>query len=363
MTSENFRASKFSIGLLLAVTTVVGWALIINPQFNAVEDDTHAKVLFTRHDATYARAVVGDGNLIAVGKFGRIFRSSIERLDWKEVSSPTTEDLYGIAFRDARNGIVVGAEGTYLETVDGGRTWNSRDMNTRSDLLTVMLKADGSGIITGTFGLLWRTDSGGANWEPISITWEEVLSDVWKNYVSVEAHLYGAAMVDSTVWVVGEYGLVLISTDGGRSFERRRGGQFTDPHLFAVAIDPTDSSRGIAVGQVGLTVSTTDGGTTWEESSSWETDLYAIALHADGTVIAGDLGSVLQLPDVGRPGEFRIIATAGWADGAALGDSWIAELQHIGQDRFLVLGKGGFRTFSLPSQRIGQNPGLMKHGN
>lgn len=347
------------VGLLVALTAT-GWAVAAIWETGPVEANNTSAVIFTRHDAIFALTALGDGSLIAVGKFGRILRSSGQRIAWEEITSPTTEDLYDVAFRDDRNGVAVGANGTYLETLDGGHTWNSRDVGaSNSELLAVVLEADGSGLITGSFGRVWQTDSGGASWEPVVIPWEEVLTDVWNNVGPVEPHLYDAAMVGHVVWVVGEYGLVLISTDGGRSFERRRGGQFTDLHLFAV--DIVDSRRGIVAGQAGAIFSTSDDGATWQTSSRWGTDLYGISMHDGGTLIAGDLGTVLLLPGVAEPDEFQVVASAGRVDGAVLGDRWIAGVHHIGQGRFLAFGKGGFHSFSLPPQLIGQSN--LKPGN
>lgn len=353
MTSHNISRFGLFVGLLAALTAT-GWAVWAVAKIwetGPVEANNATAVIFTRHDAIHALTALGDGSLIAVGKYGKILRASDQQLAWEEISSPTTEDLFGVAFRDDRNGIAVGASGTYLVTADGGRTWSGRDMDTTSELLDVVLEADGNGLIIGSFGLLWRTDSGGASWEPIAIPWDKVLSQVWDSVGPVEPHLYAAAMLGSVAWVVGEYGLVLVSTDGGRSFERRRGGQFTDPHLFA--LDLADSEHGVAAGQAGLIVTTADGGATWAESSRWETDLYGVSIYNGRVVLSGDLGSVLLLPDASEPAEFRVVAAAGRA-GGTLGDRWIGGVQHIGQDRFLALGKGPFRTFSLPPQRIGQ---------
>ncbi len=385
-TTQNHRRINFIMGLVLLMAFAVsGWIIFVaNMEVAAVDESNASEIILTRHDSTYSITALSDGSLIAVGRFGRIFRSPGDHIAWKEITSPTNEDLYSVAFVDDHNGVAVGASGTYLETVDGGHTWNNRtetesdsvsedqesgkkdqawveidspiteqiydDSSQDQDLMSIVLEPDGKGIITGSFGLLWRTDSGGNNWEPINIPWEEILADVWKSYGSVEAHLYDAVVINSNVWVVGEYGLVLLSTDGGRTFEKRRGGQFTDNHLFAVVADPADPSHAFAVGQAGLIIATSDNGLTWRESSNWETDLYDILLYEGGSVVSGDLGTVLHLPTSANPDEYNVVAAAGWKDVVPLGDSWIVDMQHLGQGHFLALGKQSFRDFSLPSQ-------------
>lgn len=356
-TSQNTRAN-FIVGLILfAAVAASGQILVADVLVASVDDSNASSLILTRHDSTHSVSALSDGSLIAVGMFGRIFRSLGEHTAWQEISSPTIEDLYSIAFRDDLNGIAVGANGTYLETTDGGLSWNSRDMTTVSDsandnnLMMVVLDPNGNGLIIGTFGLLWHTDSGGNTWESVTILWEEVLDDVWKNYGPAEAHLYGATITGSDVWVVGEYGLVLRSSNGGRSFEQRRGGQFTDSHLFSVTADPVDPSHVISVGQAGLIVSSSDDGMTWEESNRWETDLYDVLLYEGGAVISGDLGTVLHLPVSNIPDEYNVVAAAGWKDVVPLGDGWIIDVQHLGQGHFLALGKQSFSDFSLPTQR------------
>jgi photosystem II stability/assembly factor-like uncharacterized protein len=186
--------------------------------------------------------------------------------------------LLDVWFRDASNGIAVGAYGKYLETADGGRTWTERVLEvgaasgggsappdttteTAEDDLTVYTGdegatdmhlnaivpiADGSLLLVGEAGALFRSDDDGATWRRLdspydgsffgglALTHDSLLvfglrgnlfrSDdggaSWRELSSgTLAMLNDAIKLDyGTVLVVGLAGSVLVSRDGGETF-------------------------------------------------------------------------------------------------------------------------------------------------
>src|SRR6266536_2308517 len=85
----------------------------------------------------------------------------------------------------------------------------------------------------------------------------------WQNPLPQGNNLRGASFVDaSTGTVVGEYGTIVRTTDGGNSWTIQTSG--TTQTLWAVSL--TDATNGTAVGGTigGSTIlKTTDGGDTW----------------------------------------------------------------------------------------------------
>src|SRR5712671_1288482 len=87
----------------------------------------------------------------------------------------------------------------------------------------------------------------------------------WQNPLPQGNNLRGASFVDTnTGTVVGEYGTIVRTTDGGNSWTIQTSG--TTQTLWAVSF--TDANNGTAVGEGGTIVRTTDGGTHWASQAS-----------------------------------------------------------------------------------------------
>src|SRR5438094_10661986 len=81
-------------------------------------------------------------------------------------------------------------------------------------------------------------------------------------------NLRGASFVDADIGtVVGEYGTIVRTTDGGNSWTV----QASDTTQTLWAVSFTDTNHGTAVGEGGVIVGTTDGGAHWEGQASGTT--------------------------------------------------------------------------------------------
>src|SRR5438094_3098479 len=81
-------------------------------------------------------------------------------------------------------------------------------------------------------------------------------------------NLRGAAFVDAnTGTVVGEYGTIVTTTDGGNSWTIQVSG--TTQNLWAISFK--DSNNGTGVGEGGTILGTTDGGANWVSQISGTT--------------------------------------------------------------------------------------------
>lgn len=304
-----------------------------------------------RRDALYDFVQLGKSELLAVGRFGRILRSSDLGQTWESVESGTERSLYSVSYADAKNGVIVGQAGSYLESGDGGRTWKIREFPAKNELFKVVFRSPNEGVVVGAFGTAWRTDSGGREWRPIGIPWETVLNEVWENVGPVEPHLYDVAFVGSDGWIVGEYGLVLRSRDGGSTWSRQRGGRLPDAHLFAAAF--VDSRRGLAVGQSGVLLHTEDGGETWAEERVGSRSLYDVLFRPsqNEALAFGELGTILASRDGGRPGSWQVLPPLSLAEGGL--NLWLSKALDIPARGLLVAGAGGIGWYdSTPAETI-----------
>lgn len=178
--------------------------------------------------------------LIAVGPRGLILLSNDGAKQWKQVASPISSDLVSVKFVDANTAWAVGHDAVALRTTDGGATWqkmlDGRSVLTLlretysaraktgdaaaeallreierstaqsatpdvlpSPFLDVWFADNGEGYLVGAFGLVLHTNDGGKRWEP----WIERLDN------ERQFHLYGVTGEGAQRYIVGEQGLLL----------------------------------------------------------------------------------------------------------------------------------------------------------
>jgi photosystem II stability/assembly factor-like uncharacterized protein len=186
--------------------------------------------------------------LVAVGERGIIQLSDDGGAHWRQVQVPVSVTLTAVQFVDDKRGWAVGHLGVVLHTEDGGSTW-VKQLDGRQAAALVLdaakkqvsmapsapatdgalaaaeqLVADGpdkpfldlyfenarTGYIVGAYNLIFRTDDGGTTWQP------------WQSHVDNPKglHLYGLRAAGGALYLVGEQGLLMRSTDGGQSFTR-----------------------------------------------------------------------------------------------------------------------------------------------
>jgi photosystem II stability/assembly factor-like uncharacterized protein len=202
---------------------------------------------------------------VAVGERGLILLSDDAGRTWRQAPVPVSVTLTAVQFAAPQRGWAVGHGGVILRSDDGGESWHrSLDGRTAARLAleeaqalpesdptrrrAELLVKDGpdkpflavhfldatTGFATGAFGLVFRTTDGGASWAP------------WMAHVDNPegSHIYAvAAADDGRLYMAGERGLFLVSSDGGQRFERLE--LAYDGTFFSLAID--DAGR-IAVG-------------------------------------------------------------------------------------------------------------------
>lgn len=180
--------------------------------------------------------------LVAVGERGLVLRSEDEGRHWTQSPAPVSVTLSKSYFVSAQTGWATGHSGVILRTDDGGKSWtrqldgiqaarlaaakylqDSTDPTLKAQAAAArQLQQDGAdkpffdilftdartGFAIGAYGLVFRTEDGGAHWTP----WMEHLAN------PQGLHLYGMAQRGNSLFIAGEQGLLLQSTDGGKQF-------------------------------------------------------------------------------------------------------------------------------------------------
>lgn len=176
--------------------------------------------------------------LVAVGERGIVLLSNDSGRSWRQAQSPVQTTLTTVVFADAKTGWAAGHLGVVLRSDDAGSTWHKQlDGNQAAALVLQAAQATGDakaianaqrlveegadkpffdlefsdaqhGYVVGAYGLMLSTTDGGNTWAAVTPRLPNPKS----------LHLYGVRASGSTLLIAGEQGLLLRSTDGGASF-------------------------------------------------------------------------------------------------------------------------------------------------
>jgi photosystem II stability/assembly factor-like uncharacterized protein len=175
--------------------------------------------------------------------------------------------FYDVQFVDAKHGWIVGEFGKIMYTENGGETWSEQEKTLLEgsnifDLLDLptmfgvnMLDAQ-NGLAVGLEGHIARTKDGGKRW-----SYEEVQVD----YPLVDPLFSVSAFPDGTAWASGSAGEVVHREAGADTWSRAKLGQ--DVLTWLRSLSFSDKEHGWMVGGYGLIYRTTDGGKTWLPSN------------------------------------------------------------------------------------------------
>jgi photosystem II stability/assembly factor-like uncharacterized protein len=222
------------------------------------------------------------------------------------------------------------------------------DLHRRADLFSVA--ASGERVAAaGYFGTVIVSRDGGQSWDAPNTGTDEPL--------------YAVALgPGDEIWAAGRAGVVIRSEDGGRSFTRRA--TPFDRHVFGLYASGPGSV--LAVGDYGLQLRTHDGGAHWTcIPREQDVILGRIARAGDDAMVAGEFGTLERMPAGLPPGRratlagvpedfyvFDVWLDAGGTLGVAVGlsgaivrsedggASWVRVATPFTQDLFGVGGSG-----------------------
>ncbi|QSX39351.1 YCF48-related protein [Shewanella cyperi] len=173
-------------------------------------------------------------HLIAVGERGHVL---IKQQDWQQVATPTNAQLTKVFFFNDKLGWAVGHDATILHSSDGGLSWQVQyqDPKREKPFFDVFFSTEQEGVAIGAYGLFFRTHDGGASWQ--EEFHQELLFEEDVSYLNElkdsdpEAYLIERGSLlphfnriiplpDNRLLLVGELGLVAVSSDNGVTFNR-----------------------------------------------------------------------------------------------------------------------------------------------
>lgn len=283
-------------------------------------------------------AVLAGDRIVAVGERGHIIYSDDDGKTWDQGSVPVSVTLTAVDFGSDTHGWAVGHSGVVLHTEDAGESWSlqltgieatelaiagkeaqiaameervedapeseKEDLewaiddvvftmeNMQSDLdigpvnplLSVWFKDDQYGFVVGAYGMILRTEDGGETWED----WASKIENAQNFHLNSIASITGGALA-----IVGEAGQIHVSVDEGATWERRE-----SPYpgsLFGV-IGTGQVNEILAFGLRGNMLFSTDLGKSWRMvPNSAGATLNDGVVAGDGRItLVGNGGTVLM---------------------------------------------------------------------
>ncbi|KSQ24994.2 glycosyl hydrolase [Pseudomonas aeruginosa] len=274
--------------------------------------------------------------LVAVGARGLIMISDDAGANWSQVTSPVSSDLLAAHFPSARQGWIVGHEGVVLHSSDQGQTWvkqidgratarqledyygeraaggdqqaaeylegiklNYKD-GPEQALMDVWFSDENNGIAVGTFGTLLVTRDGGKSWE----SWMERVDN------PELLHYMAIAGVGDEVFIVSERGIVFRFDKASDRFEMLETGYAGS--FFSLAVS---KKAIVAAGLRGTLYRSLDRGVSWEQvPTGLNVALTAAQVLPDGRLLLASVDGRVSISDAGltsfetlpvpRPGRF-----------------------------------------------------------
>lgn len=282
-------------------------ALCVTGQAHAVApvDDGRNVLLSsaTPHDRLFSVMFDGDKGL-AVGETGLIKVTADGGKTWARQEPPTTLALIDVASNGTRT-IAVGQMGLILVR-EGEGAWRKVESGTTRRLLQVDINKDGLAFIVGAFGTLLKSTDGGETWTDVAPNWAgiydsgqgdtAVLRDEPTNYI-VDVLDNGGTIIG------GEYGQLMYSPDGGICWEIAYRHPSVSgenaPTLFAMSIRA--DGTGYAVGQSGMALRTNNNGLSWSLlQTPVDVSLFGVESSPDGQVVAIGQRVALRSADGGQ---------------------------------------------------------------
>jgi photosystem II stability/assembly factor-like uncharacterized protein len=157
--------------------------------------------------------------------------------------------------------------------------------------------------------------------------------------------LFDAKLLDGGVgWVVGAFGAVFKTTDGGQTWFAQK-----TPSLdYLYGIDFTSPERGVVVGKSGTILTTEDGGSTWvARPSGTDRNLFAVSYATPDKIWAvGDWGAVVASEDGGKT----------WTDRSLSDDIVLTAVDWLDEKHGLIVGEFGTVRYTQDGGQTFESP-------
>ncbi|QHS11150.1 hypothetical protein [Sinimarinibacterium sp. NLF-5-8] len=275
--------------------------------------------------------------LIAVGELGQVLTADAVNGPWTlgQVQPQRLSTLTDVTFVGAQTAVAVGHDGWIVRSTDGGQTWQEVNFVTENaePLLGVSGPFNGKVFAYGAFGQFWVSDDAGEHWQQrsLNVVGGDQAADSGDEDADPFASLDDDAdpfaafaaggggdddlsthhlnkmirAADGTLWLVGERGLIVHSSDSGESWtpvESIYGGSF-----FGILQVPGSGDL-LAYGMRGNAFVSRDGGHSWTKSRiDMPVSLFDGQVDGGGNIILVGSGDMI-LKSSDRGASFELVS-------------------------------------------------------
>jgi len=294
------------------------------------------------------------------GDLGRVFRTEDGGRTWLRQDTHGRRPFFSITCVDDQHVWMSTTDGTIFATVDGGMTWTEQQTPVERNLLQVRFANTRRGTAIGDFGQVVHTEDGGKTWIDVGLPEDFKLPDMALDMgvAPNDALLYGMSYPDEDhVWISGEFGTIVASSDGGRTWHQQKSG--LESTIFGIYFQ--DAMHGTAVGIDSVILSTSDGGETWTPVPGpfRERPYYDVMISGKFGWIVGGRGTILKSTDGGASWEL-------FETPIEMASEWFRGLSMVGDVGYLVGGAGLiYKTEGGSATLLGEttdNERIVEHG-
>jgi photosystem II stability/assembly factor-like uncharacterized protein len=206
-------------------------------------------------DAHFVNAQTG----WAVGTLGTILHTTDGGETW--LKQGFGEDRYynGVFFIDEQRGWIVGEYASLLYTENGGKDWVEQECKDiipeepeldfappPPTLYGVYFISPDTGWATGMDGIIIKTEDGGKNWKQLA--------------VDAEFAIYKISIIGNKGWAIGDRAEYLVSHDSGNTWKKQN---IIKTKFWLKDLAVSDENHVWIVGAYGAILNTIDGGQNW----------------------------------------------------------------------------------------------------
>ena len=247
---------------------------------------------------------LGNNSFLVLGYRSLLARSDDGGGTWKRLTSPTHRNLTRLGFADGKVGWGVGHEGIVFKTENAGESWTEQQSGTKNALFDVSVTSPSNAWYVGDQSTVGHTSDGGATWTATRVEISSIGVREDMALAITDPIFYGVSCVnDNTCVVVGEFGQIRMTTDGGKTWGAGHGGLLGAKAIYRdvmsmptfLCVKARDAQHAVAVGTYGA-IAYTDDGVNWKWSDApVPAPLYDIRALPDGDyLIVGASGVVLR---------------------------------------------------------------------
>lgn len=232
-------------------------------------------------------------NIFAAGESGALYHSTDTARSWSRINLGAAKDLLGVQFLSSQIGWTYGKGGALYSTTNGGTNWSLNILDSTKTIYALAAFDESSYVAVLDGGILRRTYDAGQTWQQGAIGATGPISNIFT--------------LGSSIWVVGDEGLVRFSVDSGSSWSSIDA-PFSGTLHSVYALDQTHL---YVVGDGGNIFYTADNGGNWYQQYSADShDLLAITF-TDNThgYAVGNNGTILTTLTSGTLTDVRPVAS------------------------------------------------------